>query len=232
MSRSAGFDRMDVATSIVDDPKFRTLARVYAQRADYAIAVTAYVGLLALSWREGERLTLEEGWPMLLPYEKRTADAMRAVGLVDEEFRIPEPAWQSWFGSASERRRLGREKQHRADVRRGRTKAPSEPDSPTGSPDRHTDSPSGGQAGPPEGPTVDRPQSSGGPTYGTPRRLPRRSRNGAGLEPVANPLRALTATVPTEGPCRDCGGFLSDKEPCRVGAGWIEHAEHPQALTT
>jgi hypothetical protein len=34
--------------------------------------------------------------------------------------------------------------------------------------------------------------------------------------------------VPTSGPCRICGGDLTDKEPCKVGPGWIEHAEHPK----
>jgi hypothetical protein len=67
----------------------------------------AYVGLLARSWREGERLTLDEGWPAMLPFDQDAADAMREVGLVDGEWRLPERAWQAWYGAAPERRRRG-----------------------------------------------------------------------------------------------------------------------------
>ena len=85
--RSDGFDRMDVSTSLPDDPKFRALARRYPDKL--APAGWAYVSLLALSWREAGRLSLDEGWPFGLPWDQEAADALLAVGLVDEEYRLP-----------------------------------------------------------------------------------------------------------------------------------------------
>jgi hypothetical protein len=92
--RSDGFDRMDVSTSVDDDPKFRALGRRHPERL--AVAGWAYIGLLARSWREGERLTLEEGWPALLAFDQDAAEALREVGLVDGEWRLPERAWEAW----------------------------------------------------------------------------------------------------------------------------------------
>lgn len=128
-----GFAQMDVSTSIHADPKFRLLSRRYPEQT--AGAFTAYVVLMAESWREGERLTLEEAWT-LLPYDEHVAAAMADVGLVDPDGRIPEHVWDRWYGAAEHRRELGREKQHRADVKRGRVRpdpsrpAPSRPDLP------------------------------------------------------------------------------------------------------
>ena len=200
--RTDGFERMDVSTSIDDDPKFRLLARRYPEH--YATALAAYVGLLARSWREGERLTLEEGWPSLLPWEDATAAAMQEAQLVDSERRLPDRAWRAWYGAAAERRQLGRERQKRADARRGRagSQSPST-HRQTGS----TDSPSDSQTGP----------------------MPGQRKSNVGPSASTQVLKGRTATarVPSEGPCGVCGGHLSDTEPCRVGPGFIEHSEHP-----
>ncbi len=36
-----------------------------------------------------------------------------------------------------------------------------------------------------------------------------------------------TLAPPTDGECRVCGSWMTDKDLCRVGPGWIEHSEHP-----
>lgn len=144
--RSDGFERMDVSTSIDDDPKFRALARRHPET--FATALAAYVGLLARSWREGERLTLEEGWPALLQIDEKAICAMREVELVDDEDRLPQGAWTAWYGAAVERRRLGRERQHRADVRRGRVKPPAPPSQSISQSEGRADRPSVSQSGP------------------------------------------------------------------------------------
>ena len=99
---------MDVNTAIDDDPKFRTLARRHPDL--FPVAFTAYVGIMARSWLHGERLTAEEAWPPLLPYDFTVVDALCDVVLLDAETRIPSGAWERHFGAASERRRLGRER--------------------------------------------------------------------------------------------------------------------------
>jgi hypothetical protein len=212
--RSSGFDRMDVSTSLPDDPKFRVLARRHPELL--AAGGWVYVGLLATSWREGQRLTLEEGWPALLPFDPAIVDALREAHLVDDELRIPEHAWSEWYLVASTRRQLGRDRQHRADVNRGRVRPDELDEVDVPSPGPPSSSVSTGsaqavqesQAGPASDLAPVHRWTNGGP-------------NGTGT----------TTKVPSEGHCRDCGGWLTDQEACRVGPGFIEHAEHPQQRT-
>jgi len=58
-----------------------------------------------------------------------------------------------------------------------------------------------------------------------------RSQNGPepGVPTVPDPQRLTRKTVLSEGPCRVCGAAMTDKEPCQVGPGFIEHSEHPAA---
>src|SRR4051794_39111583 len=168
MSRDDGFDRMDVSTNVHNDPKFRALARRHPEL--YPVAFTIFVSTMAESWREAERLTADEGWPLLLPFDgvgRAAIDALVEAGLFDDEQRVSPKAWAGWFGAASERRRLGRERQRRADEKRGRTRPSDSPSDSQEGPvrqdrqvradraDRQTDS----QSGPS---TVQR-RSSGGP---------------------------------------------------------------------
>jgi hypothetical protein len=183
VSRDGGFDRMDVSTSLPDDRKFRALARRHPDLL--AAAGWAYLGLLAMSWREGERLTLEEGWPALLPYDEAAADALREARLVDDELRIPEHAWAAWYVVACERRRLGRDRQKRADIKRGHTN----PETPLEPPAvRQTASQSVSQAGPTLAPTPGQRWHDAGTT-----------------EPRRNSADRTT--------CPTCGDLLSDKDP-------------------
>jgi hypothetical protein len=167
--KAEGFSRMDVNTSIHNDPKFKSLARLHPKLA--AAALAAYIVLLAESWREGRRLTLVEAWS-LFPFDRRVAEALAEALLVDSEGRVPDPAWETHFGAADDRRRNGRERYRRADVKRGRTKASADvasrqPDSQSGQPV----SPSGQPGSPsvqrvtPSVTTAHQPdRSSGGPT--------------------------------------------------------------------
>jgi hypothetical protein len=158
VSRGDGFDRMDVSTSIDDDPKFRALARRHPDLL--AVAGWAYVGLLARSWREGCRLTLEEGWPALLPFDPAGAAALVEVGLVDADTRIPPGPWSSWFSSASERRQQGRDRQRRADVKRGHTRQTDSQDRQSGSQAGPTLAPAQRQRWPDVGPVKQEPTTT------------------------------------------------------------------------
>lgn len=51
--------------------------------------------------------------------------------------------------------------------------------------------------------------------------------NGRGKSSLTRVGSIAAGMVPTSGPCRICGGNLTDKDPCKVGPGWIEHSEHP-----
>jgi hypothetical protein len=155
MTAAEGFERMDVSTAIDDDPKFRALARRHPDL--FAVAFTAYIGMMARSWRQGERLTAEEAWPSLLPYDPAAVVALCDVLLLDDATRIPAAAWARHFGAADERRRRGRERWARYDEHRPAKTPPAPP---------RTDS------------QTDRQSSRG--THAVPTRDPRGDTNGSG----------------------------------------------------
>jgi hypothetical protein len=103
MSRDGGFLRADLDTGIAHDPKFRRLARLHPKLA--AVAFTGYVGLLAESWRLGDRLTALDGWPEIIPWSEQAVRALVEVELLDSETRVPEQAWMAWYGVALAARR-------------------------------------------------------------------------------------------------------------------------------
>lgn len=108
MSRDAGFPTADVDTSLLDDPKFRTLWRRQGSKAARCQAVTVYLATVLESWRAGERETAESAAPMWLGDVTASTAALSDVGLLDEAGRIPEHAWQSWFVPAFDRREARR----------------------------------------------------------------------------------------------------------------------------
>jgi hypothetical protein len=115
MSRDV-LTRMDVSTSILEDPKFRSLARRHPEL--FAVAFTAYVGIDAASWREGERLTAEEGWPLLLTFNPAAVQALQEARLLDSEGRITRRAWANWYEAAAERVQLARDRYARYNAKR------------------------------------------------------------------------------------------------------------------
>jgi hypothetical protein len=103
--RPDGFNIMDVSTSIHDDPKFRRLARTHPGL--YASAYTVYTAVLAASWKMGERVPVDDAWPLLLPYDQAVVDALM-VELLDGEGRVPEHVWQAHYWPAYQRREARR----------------------------------------------------------------------------------------------------------------------------
>ena len=118
MSKANGFDRMDVATDLLNDPKFRRLARIAPDAVGGC--VTLYVGLLADSWRQAERMTIEDAWPSVLPYDATYAELLKGVRLIDPDGRIPVKVWQEWFVEVLKRREASRERWNRANQKRHR----------------------------------------------------------------------------------------------------------------
>ena len=155
---------------------------------------------------------------------------------VDEAGRVVVHDWDDWQLAASRAARAEYERDRKRAWRRNRrdedadpaplSPAPLSPDS-----DRtDTQQDKTGQVSP----IV--PDTSGTPTGRTPsKRLDEPSRgrtNGRGKGALTRVGSIAAGLVPTSGPCRICGGDLTDKEPCKVGPGWIEHAEHPAEWAT
>jgi hypothetical protein len=119
MAKADGFQTMDVATDLLNDPKFRRLYRLHPDL--WMPSVIAYWSLLSDSWREGQRLTIGETWRGELQPNDAIAAAMREVGLIDREERIPTAPWDDWYGKVQKRRTNNRAKWNRANDRRRST---------------------------------------------------------------------------------------------------------------
>jgi hypothetical protein len=117
MSRIEGFDVMDVSTSILHDPKFIRLGREYPALAGPGF--TAYLSVTAESWKAGERLSIDDAWPVILAFNDAVVGALRAVKLLDARGRVTASAWRGFFEQARARREKSRERWRRANEARG-----------------------------------------------------------------------------------------------------------------
>ena len=116
MTRTEGFAVMDVSTSILDDPKFRRIQRQAPELV--ATAFTAYLGVMAESWRTGRRVSIDDAWPTIIQYDAAVDSILREVGLLDKR-GLPTPkAWRGWFEPARERRDKSRERWARYNAKR------------------------------------------------------------------------------------------------------------------
>ena len=119
MSQQPGFDVMDIDTSIANDPKFRRIHRTNADLV--STAFMAYVALLGESWKAAERVTIEDAWPALLPFDTRAVESMQTAGLIDSDGRIPSRAWRKRFAEANKRRIAARARWRRHNDKRGKS---------------------------------------------------------------------------------------------------------------
>lgn len=116
MSRAEGFAVMDVSTSVCDDPKFRRLQRENPEFV--APGVTAYLATMAESWKAGHRVSVEDAWPAILPFNREVVDAMIRVELLDRKGLLSQKAWRSWFEPARKRRQQSRDRWTRYNANR------------------------------------------------------------------------------------------------------------------
>jgi hypothetical protein len=116
MSRSEGFDVMDVSTSVCDDPKFR---RLFRESPDLApAAFCAYLAAMAESWKAGRRVNVDDAWPVFVPFDAAVVEALIGVGLLDRRGFVDGKAWRSWFEPARKRREQARERWARYNAKR------------------------------------------------------------------------------------------------------------------
>lgn len=97
---------MDVSTSLLSDTKVKRLLRHAPDR--YPVAVLAYLSAMAESWKVGRRVTVEDSWPVGVPFDPLAIEALSHVGLVDASGLIVPRTWRSWFGKAKSRREKSR----------------------------------------------------------------------------------------------------------------------------
>lgn len=111
MARDGGLDRADIDTALMGDPKVGALARRLRDSTKTAAALALYVAVVLGSWKDGERLNVEEALPGWWLDDCETfAEALQAVGLLDDELRVPVESWDHWYGPARERMERYRER--------------------------------------------------------------------------------------------------------------------------
>jgi len=118
MSRDEGFRNADVDVGLLDDPKVRQLVRSTRDEALVARCLVAYVATLTSSWGQGQRVALEDAAPLWMTGVSDLRDRLVDVGLIDPDGRIPERAWESWYGQAQQRKENLRERWRRANTAR------------------------------------------------------------------------------------------------------------------
>lgn len=104
MSRD-GFDHADIDTGLFADPKVLALARRQRDTIRTLAAVALYLVPTLASWKAGDRQRASDALPgwALDPVGDLIADLI-AVGLLDDDERVRDHAFESWFGTALGRR--------------------------------------------------------------------------------------------------------------------------------
>lgn len=116
MSRDDGFPVMDLSTDYVNDPKWRRLHRASPELL--AAAFMAYTSAMCESWKAGHKVKVEDGWPVLLPYDRAVIKALMDAGFVDARGYIRPKSWSAWFEPAARRREKSRERWRRYNEKR------------------------------------------------------------------------------------------------------------------
>jgi hypothetical protein len=104
MTRERGFPRADVDTAIFSDAKVKRLARAVGDPTRTAAFFALYLSVVMQSWHEGERISLDDSAPAwwMDPLDDALA-ALVAAELLDDEGKIPQHAFENWFGPARRR---------------------------------------------------------------------------------------------------------------------------------
>jgi hypothetical protein len=109
MPRDDGFAVADVSTSKHTDPKFRRMWRWLGDEAEMNAAAVLYEAVCLASWQQGEPVEADEAAPFWMTDTQKPMLILQKVGLLDDDGRIPDHAWQSWYLPAYERREQRRE---------------------------------------------------------------------------------------------------------------------------
>ncbi len=104
MSRDDGFRIADVDVGILDDPKVRQLVRATRDEGLVSRCLVGYLACVTSSWGRGERVGLQDAAPLWLTNLEELGTHLAEAGLLDADARVPQAAWNRWFGPAVGRR--------------------------------------------------------------------------------------------------------------------------------
>ena len=113
-----GFLLANLSVGLLTDPKVLKLARLVPDEGELACTILVYLQTVLQSWQDGRRLSVAEAEGVWEPTVARCG-ALRTVGLIDDEERVPESAWEKYYGPALERS----EKRSKAGRKGGRASA-------------------------------------------------------------------------------------------------------------
>ncbi len=109
MSRDDGFAVADMDSAYFDDAKMRDLWQRIHDTDRMARAVILHAATLLASWRQGERVTVNQAAPLWMIHDADCVADLKAVKMLDKAGRIPIGSWARWFGTAYGRREVRRE---------------------------------------------------------------------------------------------------------------------------
>jgi DNA modification methylase len=96
---SRGFQLANVDVGILQDPKMVRLTKLVRDDGECAITILVYEQTMFESWRVGERVTAAEAEILWEPTQARVV-VLKKVGLLDDEGRVTESAWEKYYGAA------------------------------------------------------------------------------------------------------------------------------------
>jgi hypothetical protein len=99
---SRGFQLANVDVGILQDPKMVKLIKLVPDEGERAATVLVYEQTMLESWRVGERVTATEAEILWEATEARVS-VLQRVGLLDDEGRVTESAWEKYYGAALRR---------------------------------------------------------------------------------------------------------------------------------
>lgn len=105
---SRGFQLANVDVGVLQDPKVIKLAKHVPDEGERACTILVYLQTMLESWRVGARVTAVEAEILWEPSEERVT-ALRRVGLLTDDGRVTESAWEKYYGPALERSERRRE---------------------------------------------------------------------------------------------------------------------------
>jgi len=136
-----GFLLANLSVGLLTDPKVLKLARVVPDEGERACTILVYLQTVLQSWQDGRRLSVAEAEGVWEPTRAR-CEALRTVGLIDDEERVPESAWEKYYGPALERSEKRSKAGRKGGLASARTRAQGSGDAPDKPKRRSGDAPS------------------------------------------------------------------------------------------
>lgn len=104
MPSETGFGYANIDVGLFDDTKMKRLCRLLGDADRINNAIVLYVSAILASWSEASPASIEDSAPLWTFAPDDIIDALKKVGLIDDDGRIPAESFDHWFGPARDRK--------------------------------------------------------------------------------------------------------------------------------